>query len=169
MLRLLVLLCCRNLTSTGGILLANVRLLLPPAEAAQLAAAAALAVAAAGGNADQALLSMVCPTAAGPLAVLYRSVQISNAPAAAAAAGDASRQHLLQIAGASTADVFDSQKVGVSKSVGSGSIIAGDGAVWQECLLRKKQQAGDALPPGVLFSCFLSPICADIACAMPAM
>jgi hypothetical protein len=88
--------------------MANITLLLPPAEAAQLAAAAASAVAAASGNADQALLSMVYPTAAGPLAVLYRSIQISNAPpAAAAAAGGTSRRHLLQVAGPSTTGAYN--------------------------------------------------------------
>jgi hypothetical protein len=97
---------CRNLTSTSSIFLANVTLLLPPAEAAQLAAAAASAVTAANGNADQALLSMVYPTAVGPLAVLYRSIQISNAPPATAAAAAAGRRHLLQITGPPTVELL---------------------------------------------------------------
>jgi hypothetical protein len=70
-------------------------MLIPQQEAEQKAAAARAAIAAAVGTNDQAVLSIVYPTAAGPLRVVYRSLSVTNGTAAgqqALAAAAAARE-----------------------------------------------------------------------------
>ncbi|KAF6255313.1 hypothetical protein COO60DRAFT_231640 [Scenedesmus sp. NREL 46B-D3] len=88
----------RNVAVGDQVSLSNVTLILPPQEAAQLAAAASAALQAAAGTAEQAVLSMVYPTPAGPFPVVYRSLIVADSTSVAgehgAAAADVRRRLL---------------------------------------------------------------------------
>jgi hypothetical protein len=95
---------CRNVAAENQVSLSNVSLIIPPLEAAQLAAAAVAAVQAADGSkGEAAVLSMVYPTPAGPLPVVYRSLVIANSTEIAgehgAAAADVQRRRLSAASG----------------------------------------------------------------------
>lgn len=77
---------CRDVTKDDMVSVTNITLVVPPAEAVQLQSAAAAAMAAAGGSSETAVLSVVYPSASGPLPVVYRSLSITQNPAVVAAA-----------------------------------------------------------------------------------
>jgi hypothetical protein len=93
---------CRNVAVTDQLALVNVTLLIPPQEAEQMAAAARAAIDAASGTTADAVLSIVYPTAAGPLPVVYRSLSVTRGTAAgqkalaAAAAAEVAQADLSQ-------------------------------------------------------------------------
>jgi hypothetical protein len=109
----------RNVAGDPCVSLSNVSLVIPPLEAAQLAAAAAAAVQAAAGKPEQAVLSLVYPTTAGPLPVVYRSLVVADNAAiagehGAAAAADSHRRLLSDGAGQQTICVGSLQGLGLT-------------------------------------------------------
>ncbi|KAF6252064.1 hypothetical protein COO60DRAFT_1673833 [Scenedesmus sp. NREL 46B-D3] len=143
----------RNIAVTYQLSLVNVTLLIPPQEAEHMAAAARAAIDAAAGTNDQPVLSIIYPTAAGPLPVVYRSLSVTHGTAAgqqalsAAAAADTGtspeRRRLLAaaagVAGNATAELLNQLTV----CVGS---VRGLGLVGSNVCMTASTQS--ALPPG---------------------